>query len=183
MIRRPPRSTLFPYTTLFRSIETKNSIDEVVKLQKDILAKSTGPGLITDYLTVNDQILRHKKADSFNKQKLVETIKKNAATGKKNANDAKILDSVPQQYRKRYLALSSTFDIQLATAYILAKNSVQAGRYLATFAKEGGTKDGEYFFRLGQVAELNGQKQKAFNNFFRAAGLEYKGADTKAKAL
>src|SRR2546430_12730187 len=24
MIRRPPRSTLFPYTTLFRSIEVKN---------------------------------------------------------------------------------------------------------------------------------------------------------------
>ena len=25
MIRRPPRSTLFPYTTLFRSISTKNN--------------------------------------------------------------------------------------------------------------------------------------------------------------
>src|SRR3712207_7441563 len=30
MIRRPPRSTLFPYTTLFRStIETKQAIDKV----------------------------------------------------------------------------------------------------------------------------------------------------------
>src|SRR2546430_11102613 len=27
MIRRPPRSTLFPYTTLFRSIEAKRSVD------------------------------------------------------------------------------------------------------------------------------------------------------------
>src|SRR3989454_9703582 len=26
MIRRPPRSTLFPYTTLFRSIDTRNGI-------------------------------------------------------------------------------------------------------------------------------------------------------------
>src|SRR3712207_8938412 len=25
MIRRPPRSTLFPYTTLFRSVEAKNT--------------------------------------------------------------------------------------------------------------------------------------------------------------
>src|SRR3712207_9523214 len=27
MIRRPPRSTLFPYTTLFRSYETHHNID------------------------------------------------------------------------------------------------------------------------------------------------------------
>src|SRR2546422_3177931 len=32
MIRRPPRSTLFPYTTLFRSLNgTKATMDDVVK--------------------------------------------------------------------------------------------------------------------------------------------------------
>src|SRR2546430_13078666 len=30
MIRRPPRSTLFPYTTLFRSIPDGNAIDEAL---------------------------------------------------------------------------------------------------------------------------------------------------------
>src|SRR3712207_7037578 len=29
MIRRPPRSTLFPYTTLFRSIWNRNYIDHI----------------------------------------------------------------------------------------------------------------------------------------------------------
>src|SRR2546430_7448593 len=29
MIRRPPRSTLFPYTTLFRSAEAEQRIDEL----------------------------------------------------------------------------------------------------------------------------------------------------------
>src|SRR2546430_6775974 len=29
MIRRPPRSTLFPYTTLFRSMECKVSVENV----------------------------------------------------------------------------------------------------------------------------------------------------------
>src|SRR5437870_11033362 len=28
MIRRPPRSTLFPYTTLFRSLEARRSLDQ-----------------------------------------------------------------------------------------------------------------------------------------------------------
>src|SRR3712207_8959998 len=30
MIRRPPRSTLFPYTTLFRSVEAVRQLKEVV---------------------------------------------------------------------------------------------------------------------------------------------------------
>src|SRR2546430_11627414 len=30
MIRRPPRSTLFPYTTLFRSIEVGRNVVEIV---------------------------------------------------------------------------------------------------------------------------------------------------------
>src|SRR2546430_8566270 len=29
MIRRPPRSTLFPYTTLFRSVEPKPAVDDL----------------------------------------------------------------------------------------------------------------------------------------------------------
>src|SRR5687768_18325544 len=29
MIRRPPRSTLFPYTTLFRSDRAQNAVDEL----------------------------------------------------------------------------------------------------------------------------------------------------------
>src|SRR3712207_8134651 len=34
MIRRPPRSTLFPYTTLFRSLR-----DEIARIGQDFLAK------------------------------------------------------------------------------------------------------------------------------------------------
>src|SRR3712207_9014111 len=33
MIRRPPRSTLFPYTTLFRSDHGLGTVDEVAKLR------------------------------------------------------------------------------------------------------------------------------------------------------
>src|SRR3712207_7838387 len=31
MIRRPPRSTLFPYTTLFRSVETRDAVKHPTK--------------------------------------------------------------------------------------------------------------------------------------------------------
>src|SRR5258708_10289205 len=43
MIRRPPRSTLFPYTTLFRStLGDLNSLFEQVFVQKSVLAIWSG---------------------------------------------------------------------------------------------------------------------------------------------
>src|SRR2546426_7624872 len=36
MIRRPPRSTLFPYTTLFRSSDVINTMDEVVRIVRQV---------------------------------------------------------------------------------------------------------------------------------------------------
>ena len=36
MIRRPPRSTLFPYTTLFRSVSQEDHDDDVDTLEKDV---------------------------------------------------------------------------------------------------------------------------------------------------
>src|SRR3712207_9118028 len=46
MIRRPPRSTLFPYTTLFRSpvkeswIKENNKYQEILLMENDRIAKS-----------------------------------------------------------------------------------------------------------------------------------------------
>src|SRR5256885_9917160 len=43
MIRRPPRSTLFPYTTLFRSIVDQHSAHERV-LYETVMRQLTGDG-------------------------------------------------------------------------------------------------------------------------------------------
>src|SRR2546426_5577590 len=36
MIRRPPRSTLFPYTTLFRSVRAHQRADQALLLERDV---------------------------------------------------------------------------------------------------------------------------------------------------
>src|SRR2546422_9138995 len=45
MIRRPPRSTLFPYTTLFRSLQTATDSDRVERNTIVASAPSTSFGL------------------------------------------------------------------------------------------------------------------------------------------
>src|SRR3712207_8270075 len=46
MIRRPPRSTLFPYTTLFRSKERAEHV-MIVDLERNDLAMLPGAGPVT----------------------------------------------------------------------------------------------------------------------------------------
>src|SRR2546422_6628091 len=42
MIRRPPRSTLFPYTTLFRSLELAQQAPELPALQRPLARRLVG---------------------------------------------------------------------------------------------------------------------------------------------
>src|SRR2546430_10651795 len=44
MIRRPPRSTLFPYTTLFRSVSSKPGDPQNAKLEQHAESKVTVTG-------------------------------------------------------------------------------------------------------------------------------------------
>src|SRR2546422_5753132 len=59
MIRRPPRSTLFPYTTLFRSQNRVDALDEMPRIERVDLARArraaahTGGGAHTGFRTQN----------------------------------------------------------------------------------------------------------------------------------
>src|SRR3712207_8549169 len=60
MIRRPPRSTLFPYTTLFRSAEHEGVVPDLVTTAKGIaggmpLAGVTGRAELMDAVHTGDR--------------------------------------------------------------------------------------------------------------------------------
>src|SRR3989442_8687553 len=54
MIRRPPRSTLFPYTTLFRSyVDYSGNLDSCITIRTTVLARGVahvqaGAGIVAD---------------------------------------------------------------------------------------------------------------------------------------
>src|SRR3712207_9487039 len=60
MIRRPPRSTLFPYTTLFRSLRRpREGVDagaRLVRTSRDGVA-GMAPGVLEDYADVAEGLL------------------------------------------------------------------------------------------------------------------------------
>src|SRR3712207_8288621 len=58
MIRRPPRSTLFPYTTLFRS--RQSALRFYVSFRDD---DRHLPGMVKYYVNDNDEQLRDRIAD------------------------------------------------------------------------------------------------------------------------
>src|SRR3712207_6879004 len=71
MIRRPPRSTLFPYTTLFRSIRSHQIVDERVMdsndLEKErgitILAKNTSVRYLVDQPDALGHPVHHERSE------------------------------------------------------------------------------------------------------------------------
>src|SRR3712207_6926514 len=73
MIRRPPRSTLFPYTTLFRSARRDGllALDEVTSSIEDPFTKKglqlvvdgTDPDLVADILESENDAMRKRHAD------------------------------------------------------------------------------------------------------------------------
>src|SRR5690348_17721221 len=67
MIRRPPRSTLFPYTTLFRSELTKMQLDnqkEIAEMQNETQKEIAGIQSATSRQNTKDQESLDRKSGS-----------------------------------------------------------------------------------------------------------------------
>src|SRR3712207_7143240 len=76
MIRRPPRSTLFPYTTLFRSsagytgttldsdITDRTTLDRDVNLDRDVVDADKSIPIIEENLQVGKRVVRSEEHTS-----------------------------------------------------------------------------------------------------------------------
>src|SRR2546430_10898742 len=104
MIRRPPRSTLFPYTTLFRSLLTREGEVEIAKRiergQLRVLkALSRSPIVIRELLAMGEDLKKGvrsiKEVVTFDEEELTDEILENRLnefTGK--------IDELARLYKK-----------------------------------------------------------------------------------
>src|SRR2546430_5299879 len=63
MIRRPPRSTLFPYTTLFRSIGTRCAPDGRLVNNYHFADIRIAPDAVTEFLDAPAHALRRERSE------------------------------------------------------------------------------------------------------------------------
>src|SRR5256885_11294782 len=76
MIRRPPRSTLFPYTTLFRSLDVRKRKDGDYEVWTHNAARNTGKRLDAavaeaESLGAGEIVVKDRKSTRLNSSQLV----------------------------------------------------------------------------------------------------------------
>src|SRR5256885_9718728 len=91
MIRRPPRSTLFPYTTLFRSAKRNNFLAGVVAGRNAVgiayVDITTGEFAVTQFSTNEPEVaLQDRKSTRLNSSHLVISYAVFCLKKKKNSN-------------------------------------------------------------------------------------------------
>src|SRR5258708_9583568 len=66
MIRRPPRSTLFPYTTLFRSLSKQQQVSEIMR-QMLTQAQTAGQYLAHNLGNLLLSLSKHRSEERFSR--------------------------------------------------------------------------------------------------------------------
>src|SRR3712207_8058774 len=91
MIRRPPRSTLFPYTTLFRSLAVTDLLAQVVALSAAVTAAALGAGdwaLVAQQLTQGVVVLAGRSEEHTSELQSRQYLVCRLLLGKKNKEGA-----------------------------------------------------------------------------------------------
>src|SRR2546430_8177981 len=99
MIRRPPRSTLFPYTTLFRSL-TANAVDLIAGTMTDTRARRESVDFSLTFFVTGAQFLV-KRTSAI---KGIESIAGRRVAAQQGSTNAKIIrERVPTEIGRAHV--------------------------------------------------------------------------------
>src|SRR5256885_15775613 len=109
MIRRPPRSTLFPYTTLFRSIvEEKKGIRNITAAEEELSAAAV------DFLSAIRCFLHYSNGRNDNTL----TYELQAAAAERGLGVGDGVARTPAEWMRQYFRHSRTLDRQLLRYFV-----------------------------------------------------------------
>ncbi len=165
-------------------VELAETLDAVLNLQKDFLAKAQGPGRVQDPFMAADQILSHPRVKTFDKAKVLAVILSYRDEVLKAAEDPASFQGIPAAQQPAFKSYFVTgFWLPVAQAYLNAGETAQALSALDDYKKNGGNPDGTYFYTLGGVYERAGRDREAYGAFLSAAAENYEDSADRAKAL
>src|SRR3712207_6869739 len=101
MIRRPPRSTLFPYTTLFRSEETR-----LARFAETIIVKDAGS---PERLLAETSLFLHRPESSLpdEDRRRLESMHQDRKSTRLNSSHANISYAVFCLKKKKYVTIAN----------------------------------------------------------------------------
>ena len=169
---------------LSAKIEMADSLDAILALQKDLLAKGKGPDRLQNPFMAADQVLSHPKVKTFDKANVVAAVLKYREEAVKAAGETETYQGVPADQQKDFKAyFLNGFQILIAGAQLTAGDAAKAMAALETYKKDGGAPDAVYSYTLAGVCEKTNKPKEAYEAYLNAAMENYEDAAAKAKAL
>ena len=169
---------------LSAKIDLSESLDAILALQKDFLAKGKGPDLVQAPFMAADQIVSHPKLKSFDKAKvLAAVLAYKEAVLKGVANPDSLQGIPPAQQASFKTVFSSGVDVLVAQAQVNAGDADKALAALEAYRTAGGAADGQYSYTRAEALLLQGKTKEAYESYLLAATENYEKASDKAKEL
>ena len=169
---------------LTTKIEMAGTLDAILALQKDFLAKGKGPARLQNPFMTADQILQHPKLKTFDKAKVTAIVLQYKEEALKAAGEAETYQGIPQDRQKYFKSYFVTgFEIPVAQAYLNADDAARAMAALDAYKKDGGASDAQYFYTLAGIYDKMDKAKEAYEAYLTATVENYEDAAARAKAL
>jgi len=165
-------------------VELADTMDSILALQKDLLAKGRGPARLQNPTEAADQILRHPKLGTFDKAAVLTVVLKYKEDALKAAEDPATYEGIPENRRDYFKTqFVNGFGILAAKAYLNAGDATQAMAALEGYRKAGGAAGGNYQYVLAGVKEKMGRVDEAYNAYLTAAVENFEDSKDRAEGL
>src|SRR2546430_6416651 len=131
MIRRPPRSTLFPYTTLFRSPALMPMVRQVAKRPRHDWNRYKQIGEVSPHWRLNGEDSRKNNGGSWLNIAHNTTSGQDRKSTRLNSSHSQITYAVFCFKKKRYhVAIAADYEVNSATVYVVTICSYADHTYL-----------------------------------------------------
>jgi len=158
------------------------TLEEVLALQRDFLAESTGPAKLQKPVAMAVQLLNHPRLESFDHAKVLDTALAYRGAAQRAAADPSSYEGIPQDQRDLFKSnILSAVELLTARAYLNAGDTDKAMASIEAYKKAGGATGGNYQYVLAGILESTGRTAEAEDAYLAAAAEDY--MDSRAKAL